>query len=224
MKINRHGRAKILTQEELQRLFASGFTEQPERERALFGVCLFTACRINEAVTLEVGDLYNRNKKLREIILFRKSNTKGQLKTREIPIIQELRDYLKYYQVPFFEKYLFPGLKSGSHLHPDTAYRILKRACERVDIEGVSTHSFRRTTLSALSRQGIPLRVIQEISGHCSLDELYKYLEVDEALVKGAIAHLSLIAPLTEVYKTSYRPRGTGCEFEFEGSGEAIGK
>jgi len=49
MKINRHGKAKILTQEEIQELFNEGF--QSDRDRALFGVCLYTACRINEAST-----------------------------------------------------------------------------------------------------------------------------------------------------------------------------
>ncbi len=32
--------------------------------------------------------------------------------------------------------------------------------------------------LTQMSNAGIPLRVIQEISGHRTLDELYKYLEV----------------------------------------------
>lgn len=56
MKINRHGRAKILTPEEIQRLFWQGLTSA--RDRALFGVCLYTACRIREACTLRTADVY----------------------------------------------------------------------------------------------------------------------------------------------------------------------
>ncbi|MEI2578375.1 hypothetical protein [Scytonema sp. PRP1] len=48
MKINRHGRAKILTQSEIQLVFAQGFDS--ERDKTLFGVCLFTAARIREAI------------------------------------------------------------------------------------------------------------------------------------------------------------------------------
>ena len=48
MKINRHGRAKILSQAEIQLLFTG---LQTQRDRALFGVCLYTACRIQEACT-----------------------------------------------------------------------------------------------------------------------------------------------------------------------------
>ena len=49
-----------------------------------------------------------------------------------------------------------------------------------------------------MSNAGIPLRVIQEISGHRTLDELYKYLEVRSSQVKGAIASLSLLTPVEE--------------------------
>ena len=73
---------------------------------------------------------------------------------------------------------------------------LLREACARVGLEGVSTHSFRRTALTQMSNAGIPLRVIQEISGHRTLDELYKYLEVKLEQVLGAVASLSLLTPL----------------------------
>ena len=49
MKINRHGQAKVFTHSEIQQLFNEGL--QSDRDRALFGICLYTACRINEACT-----------------------------------------------------------------------------------------------------------------------------------------------------------------------------
>lgn len=61
-------------------------------------------------------------------------------------------------------------------------------------IEGASTHSFRRTALTQMSDAGIPLRIIQEVSGHRTLDELQKYLEVKPEQVRGAIAALSMLS------------------------------
>ena len=68
MKIDRHGRAKILTPEEIQLLFSEGFADNPfpERDRALFGVCLYTACRINEACTLKTNDVSDRKGVVRD--------------------------------------------------------------------------------------------------------------------------------------------------------------
>jgi len=74
--------------------------------------------------------------------------------------------------------FLFPGRHGKGHIHPDSAARILKSACEKLDLEGISTHSFRRTALTQMSNAGIPLRVIQQISRHRSLGVLQEYLEV----------------------------------------------
>ncbi len=62
MKIDRHGRAKILTPDEIQLLFNEGFKDNayPERDRALFGICLYTACRISEACSIKTKDVYSR--------------------------------------------------------------------------------------------------------------------------------------------------------------------
>ena len=209
MKIDRHGRAKILTQDEIQLLFNSGFTLNPVRDRTLFAVCLYTACRINEACTLHTKDVYDSRKRVRPQILIRKGNTKGKLATRTLPVIEDLKAWLKQYKPPQPKGYLFPGRHGKGHLHPDSASWILREACRRVGIEGVSTHSFRRTALTQMSNAGIPLRVIQEISGHRTLDELYKYLEVKPEQVIGAIASLSMLTPVSSASDSDYfgKPR-----------------
>jgi integrase/recombinase XerD len=70
----------------------------------------------------------------------------------------------------------------------------LREAFERIGIEGASTHSFRRTALTQMSNAGIPLRIIQEISGHSNLEQLQRYLDVKPDQVKGAIASLSMLS------------------------------
>ncbi len=55
MKVNGNGQGKILTSDELRLLFADGFTSP--RERALFGICLFTGCRVSEALALQTTDI-----------------------------------------------------------------------------------------------------------------------------------------------------------------------
>lgn len=196
MKIDRHGRAKILTNAEIELLFHRGFVINPPRDRALFAVMLYTACRVNEAVQILVRDIYGSHNRIRSRLILRKKNTKGKLATREIPVINELRYWLEQYPTPPYQGYLFPGQtrQGRRYLHPDSAAWILREACKRVEIEGVSTHSFRRTALTQMSNAGIPLRIIQEISGHRTLDELYKYLEVGEAQLIGAVNSLSMLS------------------------------
>jgi hypothetical protein len=96
------------------------------------------------------------------------------------------------------ETYLFPGRHLShhwKHLHPNSADRILREAFEPIGIEGVSTHSFRRTARSrAMSNAGIPLRIIQEISGHSNSNNCSAKKEVKPNQVKGAIASLSMLS------------------------------
>ncbi|NEO34448.1 MAG: phage integrase family protein [Symploca sp. SIO3C6] len=84
--------------------------------------------------------------------------------------------------------------RRGKHVTPDSAARILRKACLRVGIEGASTHSFRKTVLTQMSDSGIPLRVIAEVSGHRDLRQLQAYLEVREEQVLGAVSSLSMLS------------------------------
>jgi len=195
MKVDRHGKAKILTQQEIQLLFREGF--QNNRDRCLFGICLFSACRVNEACTLKVMDAYDTVGRVPPKLIIRKQNTKGKLATRTIPVIEDLRLILTNYQPAVGQDYLFPGRFSG-HIDPESASRILRKAYRRVGIEGASTHSFRRTALTQMSNAGIPLRIIQEVSGHRSLSQLQNYLEVQDSQVLGAVTVLSMLSPVGE--------------------------
>jgi integrase/recombinase XerD len=195
LKRNRHGRGKILTQQEIQLLFTSGL--QTTLYRCLFATALFSAARINEVCTLLSEDVFEKSGRVRTHLTIRKSNTKRQLGTRTIPIIADLRAFFSAYYPEAGSPYLFPGRydKSG-HLNPDSAARVLRKACQSVGIDGVSTHSFRRTALTQMSNQNIPIRVIATYSGHRDLTQLNAYLEVKDEQVLGAAASLSMLSPV----------------------------
>ncbi len=180
MKVAGNGQGKILTVEELRLLFTDGLLT--ERDRALFGICLFTGCRVSEALALQTTDIKG------ETLTFRKSTTKGKLKTRVVDIHPDLARLLANYQ-PALPGALFPGMRGRTlTLTRFMADKILKSASKRVGLSGVSTHSFRRTALTMMSSAGIPLRVIQEISGHNDLGTLQRYLEVTQEQKRRAVS------------------------------------
>ena len=181
MKVSGNGQGKILTPDELRLLFSEGFVS--ERDRALFGICLFTGCRVSEALALQTTDIKG------ETLTFRKSTTKGKLKTRVVDIQPGLASLMSAYQPK--PGALFPGMRGRSvTLTRFMADKILRSGCNRVKLEGVSTHSFRRTALTMMSSAGIPLRVIQEISSHNDLGTLQRYLEVTPEQRRKAVASI----------------------------------
>ncbi len=191
MKVNRFGRAEILTPTQITLLFNEGFTKP--RDRALFGICLYAAARINEACTLLRGDVIGI-KGVRDILVIRNYNTKGKQETREIQVHPQLKEYLaEHHKCDLWHTrpYLFPGRHGRNHIRKVSADAILREVCKKLEIEGVSTHSFRRTALTRMSDAGIPLRHIQAISGHKTLSALERYLGVTERQKENAISTLN---------------------------------
>jgi len=188
LKSDRYGQSERLSPAQLNQLFTEGLLT--DRDRALFGVCLYTACRINEACTLFTSDVMGV-RGIRDKILFRSINTKGKQDTREIQIHPKLKGYLEAYQLDMNQEYLFPGRHGRGHIHKASADKILRLACNRVGLEGVSTHSFRRTALTQMHNVGVPMRHIQSISGHRTLAALARYLDVTEEQKQSAISALN---------------------------------
>ncbi len=186
MKIDRHDQAKILSADELSRLFTVGL--KSARSRALFGVCLYTGTRIAEACSLHTKDVYAIDGSVRPRVTIRKGTTKGKIETRSVPVNPDLRALLSDYSSS--KVYLFPGRHGLGHIHPDSADKILRAAFIELGIEGASTHSFRRTSLTQMHRAGVPLKVIQKISGHKTLSALQKYLEVLDEDLESAVSKL----------------------------------
>jgi integrase/recombinase XerD len=160
-----------------------------ERDRALFGICLYTTARVNEACSLHTVDVYAADGRVRDRITFRRATTKGKQETRSVPVSPELRLLLEGYRSD--RPYLFPGRWGRGHLCPESADAIVRAAFKRLGIEGASTHSFRRTAITWMHNQRVPIKHIQSISGHKSLSALQRYIDVTEKDKEMAVATLS---------------------------------
>lgn len=187
MKINRHDQAKILSPTEIVQLFTVGF--KTERDRVLFGLCLYCGLRISEACSLRTKAAYRRSGEPRARITVFKEDTKGKEQTRSVPVCDELTKLLQAYSSD--KEFLFPGRWGRGHIHPDSADKILRAAFDELDIEGASTHSFRRTCLTKMHLSNVPTKVIKKISGHKTLAALDKYLEVTDEDLQNAVSKLT---------------------------------
>lgn len=177
-----NGQAKVLAPNEIEQLWSA---LECDRDRALFGVMLYCGLRVSETVSLRPDDIKGN------MLVLPKKVSKGKLRTRQIPIHPKLAEVLAQWDNDG-KRYLFPGRHGRGHLTRAAVDKLLKQALERAGLDGIgiSTHSFRRTALTNLSNASVPLRVIQEISGHSSLASLQRYLEVLPEQVKCAISSL----------------------------------
>jgi integrase/recombinase XerD len=183
------GKAAVISSEDLDRLFDIEAGFQSIRDRALFGICRYTACRINEACQLKSDDVFLPSGKVKNEITFRAETTKGQYGGKTIKVSEPLRQLLEEYGHPG-KVQLFPGRHGLGHINPVSASNLFKVTCDRLGLEHVSTHSFRRTAINRMREAGVKLEAIQKVSGHKSLDGLSHYLEVTETELSDAIGCL----------------------------------
>jgi integrase/recombinase XerD len=183
------GKAAVISSADLDRLFDIETGFQSIRDRALFGICRYTACRINEACQLLSNDVFLPSGKVRNEITFRAATTKGGYGQKTIKVSDDLRQLLDEYGHPG-KAYLFPGRHGLGHINPISASQLFKQVCDRLGLEHVSTHSFRRTAINRMREAGVKLEAIQKVSGHKSLDGLSHYLEVTETELSEAIGCL----------------------------------
>lgn len=167
-KVDRRGQARNLTPENLGTIFA----ELPnDKWRAVFAIAYFTGSRISEVLTLDVSDVAT------DRTSFRRENTKTK-KPRLAMVVDALRPFLAAYDAPQ-NGYLFPAHHNGDggHLSRQAADKVLRDACEMAGLDGVSTHSFRRSFATNLHKQGYSLAKIARLLGHSSASMTARYVD-----------------------------------------------
>lgn len=173
------GKAKLLTTREISTLLD---VLRSKRNQLLFALGIYTGLRISEIISLKFDQMYTTDGGARNILKVKRLKKKNVVYS-DIPMHTKLRTALEGYLPELKDTpkiWLFPSSESDSgHLGRAQAHNILSSAFKAIGIQDASTHSMRRTFLTNLSRSGVPIRTIQEMSGHASLSELYTYLEVD---------------------------------------------
>ena len=191
MKNNRFGQAKVLDTQELDLVIKYLKTEN---QKVLASTLRNTGARVGEVVQLKWRDIG------KDQILFPASITKRKLKSREIFIsktfYKSLMDWKEDWALykgrkPLPEDYIFYGRFNGSHITSRAFFLALEKSLERAKIRGATSHSFRRSQLTKLHKSGLPLKIIQSLSGHSSLNTLSLYLQVDDEDKKRAISLLA---------------------------------
>jgi len=175
MKVAGCGRGKVLSPDEFRKIKEHIHFKY----QVFFDIMWHTGCRVSECCKLRFVDVVNGT------LVIRKGNTKGKSETREIPIPDDLISRIN--RLPQVNGFMFSGMGGNGHITRFTIDKVLRNACKESGLSGVSTHSFRRTTITQLSRNSVSLRVIQKISGHRNLNVLQNYVDVDEQEVMLAL-------------------------------------
>ena len=188
MKINREGKSKVLDTEELDLLL----NHLPNNKHKLLAQILRkTACRVSEGIQLRYQNV------TKDAIFFPKAITKAKLKSRFVPISNDLYNQIMQFKAENEslngrlltpDCYLFSGrYGTNTHLSVRAFQKALKAACFKAEIIGFSSHGYRRSSLTSASNKNIPLAHLAKISGHSNLQTLQIYLDCSESQLREAV-------------------------------------
>ena len=169
----------ILSLQEVQKIIYA----LPTLQSITFYLTLYSmGLRLQEAVTLQVRDILS-DRSLVHVHL-----GKGSM-DRMVPLPKVTLAHLrKYYATHKNPKWIFPGLghDNGKHAHladhpvsGNGVQGVLRRTLQRLKFKkGISPHTFRHAYATHLLEANVPIRHVQKILGHKTLQSTMLYLHV----------------------------------------------
>lgn len=162
------------------------------RNLALLVVGCATGFRIEELLSVTVGQVWSGTEVVREITIARRNLKGGQgaykrsVRSRRIPLSDPVRTAIaEHLQTIGFEpsRLLFSTARANAGgMHRSQAFRTLVGACEACGIDStrVSTHSLRKTFARRIyEASGHDLITTQRLMGHTSPLTTSRYLETN---------------------------------------------
>lgn len=182
---------RFLGFDEAQRLIAASRAE-PEWACMVL-VALHAGLRLGELLALRWADVYFDSRKLivrRSRTLGRDSGTKNE-RGREVPLTDSAWKALKAHGHLRGERVFCR--EDGSPWSTNQAYWPLWRFCKAAGLEKCGWHTLRHTFASHLVMRGQPLKAVQELLGHQSIEMTLRYSHLSPEAKTDAVAVLDQV-------------------------------
>ena len=183
--------AKVLNEQEFKKLLkVCELTRYKARNRMIVMLSFMLGLRAVEIAKLRVSNVVSENGEILDILVLDKTQTKGN-KRNSVPISDKLSAELKRYFIKYPQ--LLNDLSNRLLISQkgvfssQTIQHLFKHLYELASIKQATSHSGRRTWISALSENGIAVAVIQKLARHSSLAVTQRYIEVSDEKLRNAV-------------------------------------
>lgn len=184
--------AKTLTQQELRRVLDYLATRKhASRNKAMVMTTFLSGMRVGEVASLRYCDVVDDSGNIRKEIRLTAEQTKGN-EARVVFVNERLRkelsNYVKVYRPTDITRKLFYSQKASSDgFSANTLTQFFHYLYLRCGIDGASSHSGRRTFITALANKGISVRVLASLAGHKNISTTQCYIDVNDEMKREAV-------------------------------------
>ena len=182
--------AKTLTPQDIDRVLAHvAGGNYALRNRVILLTGLWSGMRVGELANLRLGDVLTPDGAVKSEIRLAAWQTKGRRpRTVFMPekLRNELGNYLKLRQNTNPEHPVFVS-GFGRAFSPNTLCQHIFWIFREAGIAGASSHSLRRSFITALASRGIGVRVLASLAGHQSISVTQRYIDVNDEQIRAAV-------------------------------------
>ena len=156
------------------------------RNALLFRVGLNTILRIQDILDLKVKNIFHDDGRFRLYLsLFERKTRKA--KSRQMKNIKlnsllrkAIKDYVEFFELSLEDYIFFSMLDPDKNLDRVQAWRILKRAADKVGIDNFGTHSMRKTLAWSIYKQTKDISLVMIMLNHNSPKTTLRYLGITQ--------------------------------------------
>ena len=184
-------KAKVLTDKELKKVvdYIDAFDKYAERNRVMLLLTHLCLLRVGEVASLKVCDVVNADGEINDVIFLTAEQTKGN-HSRRVFVSKKAKQVLKRYlqsDLSVLQRTFLFNTQKSKRFNTNALTTLFKRLYERAAIKGATSHSGRRSGITALSAKGVSVRVIAELTNHKHISTTQKYIDVNDNMMKNAI-------------------------------------
>ena len=182
--------AKTLSKAELKQLLdvTNSCSRYAARDATMLLFTHLCGLRVGEVAALRFDDILDANGNVRDEMTLDAARTKSK-RARKIFLPKQMQGQLSAYTSSATKRpqhgYLFSTQKQA-HFSANTATQHLQRLYARAGISGATSHSGRRTWLTALSQRGVSVFVLADMAGHRSIQTTQRYVTVNDEMKRNA--------------------------------------
>jgi integrase/recombinase XerD len=181
--------AQVLNDKDVKRVLAAiAKRSYSSRDRAMFMLSLLAGMRVGEIAALKVCDVYEADGAVKDSIRLSSAQTKGS-EARTVLLNAQAQEELRVYARTLSRTGYQPLFVSkwGKAMSPNSLVQVFGRFYKLAGLSNASSHSGRRSFITALSSKGVSVRVLAALAGHKNISTTQRYIEVGEHQLRAAV-------------------------------------
>jgi integrase len=163
------------------------------RDALLFRMGLNTILRISDIITLKYSQLFDSKGRIKTYLKLYEQKTNKSKKIKLNKLIQdEVTKYVKLKNLSN-DDYIFYSFKNkDKHIDRTNAWRVLKRAANKVGVQNFGTHSMRKTLAYYIYKSTKNISLVMKMLNHQNPSVTLRYIGVDQDMIDNAYEEYSI--------------------------------